>query len=250
MTKHGRQWLAAAGVIVMATGCSGRKSSLLLERQARGPIEEEPAVGAAVAWRLTPESSTAAKNGVEVTVRYASPEYLKELFANKAIFGQYAGKSPFYPQHMVFYVQVANKNAGKIRLSPAEFAIVDDRGNQYAPVGVDYVTAFGEALRPVASATRGVLESASPGYFGFSLPVGKLFAQKGQGQYALIQQSALQTGYLYPGVVHDGLVAFWNPPHGQRTIRLYIANIKTGFSPDDLPTATVDFQFDFAATTE
>jgi hypothetical protein len=249
MTKQG-QWLAVLAVLVIAAGCSSRKSSLLLERQARGPLEEEPMVGTPAVWRLNPDSNSATKSGVEVTIRYATQEYLKDLFANKAIFGQYAGKSPFYPHHLVFYVKIANKSPGRIRISPGEFAVVDDKGNQYAPVGVDYVTAFGEALRPVASTTRGVLESASPGYFGFSLPVGKLVAQKGQGQYALIQQSALQTGYLYPGVVHDGLVAFWTPPKGQRTLHLHVANIKTGFSADDFPTATIDFSFDFSATAE
>ena len=245
------RWALVIGLVgvVCAGGCSSRKSSLLLERQARGPIEEEPSVAQAATWRLDPESQTKTANDVEVTVRYAGRDYLTKLFANKAMFGGYAGKNPFYPEHLVFYVRVANRGQKKIRLSPGEFTLIDDRGNQFSTIGADYVTAFGDYRRPVATTTRGVLEGASPGYFGISLPLGKLVAQKPQGQFALLQQSALQAGYLYPGVVYDGLIAFWSPPLGQRTLHLLITNIKTNFDASDLPTASVDVPFDFTATT-
>ena len=250
MNGRTRWWLIGMAGLACVAGCSGRKSSLLLERQARGPIEEEPSVAQAAVWRLTPESQIKTDGNIEVTVRFASAQYLTDLFSNKALCGGYAGRNPFYPEHLVFYIKVANRSQQKIRLAPGEFTLIDDRGNQYSTIGADYVTAFGESRRPVAATTRGLLESASPGYFGISVPVGKFVAQKPQGQFALLQQSALQSGYLYPGVMYDGLIAFWNPPAGQRTLRLLITNVKTDFDANDLPRVSLEFPFEFSAATQ
>ena len=62
----------------------------------------------------------------------------------------------------------------------------------------------------MASATRGVLQDARPGYFGLSLPVGKLFGGKPQRRFALLAMATLRSGMLYDGVEYDGLVAFWS----------------------------------------
>ena len=241
--------ICLAGLMVIA-GCSSRKSSLLLERQARGPISEEPSVAKAVVWHLDPVMQTQAKQEIEVNVNYASPEYLQNFFSNKAVFGQYAGKNPYYPEHLVFYVKIANRSHEKIRINPTEFALIDDRGNQYGTIGVDYVTAFGEYRKGAATTTRGLLESASPGYFGISLPVGKMLASKPQGQFALLQQSSLQSGYLHPGIVHDGLIAFWSPGGSATKLRLLVTNLKTDFDANDVPRTTLEFAFDFNATTK
>lgn len=243
------RWMAIGAVgLLCLGGCSGRKSSLLLERQARGPISEEPAVAKAVLWHLDPVMQTQTKSGVEVNVNYASREYLKNFFSNKAIFGAYASPTPpYYPEHMVFYIKIANQSDKKIRITPTEFVLIDDRGNQYGTIGTDYVTAFAEYRKPVGSTTRGLLESASPGYFGISLPVGKLIAQKPQGQFALLQQSALQTGFLYPGIVHDGLIAFWNPVPQAKKLRLLITNVKTDLDANDIPRTTLEVAFEFEA---
>ena len=235
------------GLAVMVSGCSSRKSSLLLERQARGSIEEEPEVAQAVAWALTPPEQTLTKGQIDVVARFTPRPHLDDFFARTDLFGGYAGKkkNPFYPENMVFYVRLANHSQKKIRINPAEFVLVDDQGNQFGTIGVDYVTAFGDAKRPVASATRGVVEDASPGYFGFSFPVGKMIAGKPQGQFALLQQALLQPGYLYPGVSYDGLIAFWNPSTTASKIRLLLTNIKTDFGADDLPKTTLEFPFEF-----
>ena len=241
------QLVGLVGVMCLS-GCAGRKSSLLLERQARGPIEEEGSVAKAADWHLVPVMQTLAKDDVEVNINFCSREYLKNFFANRKVFGPYAGANPYYAEHMVFYVKIANKTDKKIRINPADFILVDDRGNQYSPMGVDYVTAFGESRTPVASTTRGLLENASPGYFGFSVPVGKMLATKPQDQFARLQQSSLQAGYMYPGVIHDGLIAFRNPATKATKLHLYIGNIKTDFNSNDEPESSVDFTFDFIAT--
>ena len=125
-------------------GC-GRKSSLLLERQARGPMVEERGVAQRLQWVLEPVTQTKTEEGVECTVMYASPQYLSEFFRNKQIFGEYAGLSPFFYEQIVFYVKVANHSGKKLRVTPEEFVLLDDRGNQYYSQGPDYSTALAES---------------------------------------------------------------------------------------------------------
>ena len=237
--------LAAAGWLGLA-GCA-RKSSLLLERQALGPIAEEPLVAKSASWRLEPVMQTREERGVEVQVNLASREYLTNFFSNQKLFGAFAGPSPYYPEHLVFYVQIANRSDKKTHINPVEFTLVDDRGNQYGTIGTDYVTAFSESRKPVSTTTRGVIEGARPGYFGFSLPVGKMFASKSQDEFARLKQSALQSGYLYPDVVHDGLIAFWNPAETATRLRLLITNVKTDFDANDEPRTVLEFPFEFTA---
>ena len=232
------------GILFAITGC-GRKSSLLLERQALGPIAEEPAIAMPILRHLEPAIQTQTKERIDVSVTFATAEYLKALFSNKAIFGAMAGHNPFYPEHLIFYVKIANQSDQKIRINPAEFVLLDDRGTQYRTIGVDYVTAFAEFRQPVGTTTRGVVEGANPGYFGISLPVGRFIAAKPQDRFALLQRSALQVGYLYPGVTHDGLIAFWNPSREAKKFRLLITNVKTGFDANDQPKATLEFPFEF-----
>jgi len=243
------RWLAIglAGLLLTA-GCLGKKSALLLERRTRGEIDESLQVAGAVKWKFTPVVQTLEKDKVEVIVNYASEEYLTNFFANRKIFGEFAGKNPYYPEHLVFYMKIANRSDKKIRLQPVDFVLVDDRGNQYSPIGTDYVTAYGEFRSGFSTTTRGVLENASPGYFGFSLPVGKMFASKPQGGFALLTQSSLQTGYLYPGVVHDGLVAFWSPIPTAHKFKLLVTNIKTDFDANDEAHTALEFPFEFDVT--
>ena len=243
------RWTLVGLVMVLsAAGCGTRKSALLLERLARGPLDESLLVAHRFEWHLEPILQTQTKKGIEVTVNHASREYLDNFFKNKNLFGEYAGRNPFYLENLVFYVKIANRTDKKILVDPGSFALVDDRGNQYSLIGMDYVTALSEARQPFATATRGVIEEARPGYFGVSLPVGKMVSAKPQGQFALLKQSALQNGYYQPGVIHDGLIAFWNPSTNATKIRLLVANIKTDFGPDDFADTALDFTFEFEAT--
>ena len=232
--------------IVCASGCA-RKSSLLLERQARGPMSEEPTVAQPAAWRVEPVMQEQDKAGIHVLVNHASQEYLRNFFTNRALFQQWAGKSPFAPEHLVFYLKIENRSAQKIRIDPASFVLLDDLGNQYSTVGVDYVTALADYRRPTATTTRTVLEGASPGYFGISLPIGRLFLKKPQGQFALLQQTALQPGYLFPSVMYDGLIAFWNPAIKATRLRLVVGDVTTDFNAEGLPKTDQDFVFEFQA---
>ena len=245
------RWIPVSLVIlILVSGCGGRKSSLLLERQARGPMEEEPEVAKPRDWSLDPVMQTLITDKVEVFVNHASRTYLKNFFRNKAIFGPYAGGSPYFAEHLVFYVKIANRSKERIHLDPSTFILIDDRRNQYASIGTDYVTAYADARAPVSTTTRGMLSDARPGYFGISLPVGRMVASKPQGRFALLRQSSIQQGYLYPGVTHDGLIAFWNPSAQVTALRLLITNIKTDFHANDEPQKALEFPFEFTVSTD
>lgn len=236
-------WFALG--VVLTAGCSTKLSSLLLERHARGPLLESPNVALPVERTLEPVTQTQTQGDVEVNVVYASQEYLKQFFSNRTVFGKFAGHNPYFPENLVFYVKITNRSAQRLQIKPSDFVLVDDRGSQYTPIGVDYVTALAESRQPVGTVTRGLLEDARPGYFGLSFPVGKVFAGKPQGRYALLTQAALQSGYLYPGVIHDGLVSFWSPSREATSVRLLVTNLKTDFAPDDLPRKSLEFAFTF-----
>ena len=232
-------------LLLMATGCGMKTTSLLLERRTRGTLAESTKVGLPADWQLEPAPQLLEQQKIEVAVTYASKEYQKQFFSNPQFFGPYAGPSPYFPENLVFYVKIANRSDKYITLNPAEFVLVDDRGNQYSAINEDYVTALAEAHSPMATTTRGVLEDARPGYFGLSLPIGKMLATKPQGRFALIKWSSLQSGPLYPGVTHDGLVAFWSPTRQATALHLFVTNIKTDVNAEGIPKTVLQFPFTF-----
>ena len=240
-------WVGTLGVALVVIGCGGRKSSLLLERQAIGPLEEERGIAAQVEWQLEPATQRQTQSGVELDVGYASPSYLREFFSNKAIFGPYAGLNPFFQEQVVFYVKIINRSGRKIRINPEEFVMLDDRGNQYLSLGPDYATALAESKAPVSTMTRGVLDEARPGYFGFSLPVGKIFG-KSQQRFAVLKMATLQPGFLHSSAIYDGFIAFWSPHREAKQLKFLLASIKTDFDPKEFPQTSLEFVFEFAAT--
>ena len=242
-------WIVIAAV-VGASGCASHKSSLLIERPARGLLAEALQVGQRFELRLEPVRQTQTQHGIDVVVNHASREFLNNFFKQRELFGEYAGRNPYYLENLVFFVEIANRSAKKIFVDPGTFVLVDDRGNQYSVIGVDYVTALAEARSPFAVATRGIIEEAHPGYFGVGLPLGKMVSPKPQGQFALIKQSALQGGYYYPGVVHDGLIAFWNPSRNATTLRLLLTDMKTDFGADSLPATSFELPFEFRVVSQ
>ena len=240
-----RQIVLCGAAMILIAGCAGRKSSLLLERSAVGPVTEEAAVARQALWAFEPATQTLTKEGIEATVTFLSHrELLENFFANKKIFGAYAGLNPYFPENVVFSVKLANHTGGRIRIDPNEFVLLDDRGNQYSPLSADYITALAEYHGAFATFTRGLLEDAKPGYFGIGLPVGKMIG-KPQRRIALLKLASLQGGVVHDGVVCDGLIAFWNPHEQVQHAKLMLANIKTTFDPKDWPQAVVDFSFEF-----
>lgn len=237
--------LWGASSLLLILGC-GRTSSLLLERQARGPIGEEQGIARQIKWFLEPPNHTKAQSGVELSVTYASSEYLDEFFRNRKLFGRYAGPNPYFPEQIVFYVKIANHSEKKLHLNPDRCVLLDDHGNQYQSLNPDYNTALAESKAPLSTLTRGMLEEARPGYFGVGVPVGRIIG-KPQQRFALLKMSSLQAGNLYPGVVYDGLLAFWSPHQQAKKVKLLVTDIKTDFTAQDEPQQSLEFLFEFTA---
>ncbi len=231
----------------VVAGCgNSRKSSLLLERQAVGPIEEGQFLAQSKSWGLTPEQHSSDQGGVKVDVKYASPEFLAEFFSNKENFGDWAGPSPFYSENIVFYVTISNNSNERVYFNADEFVLVDDRKNQYSRIGIDHINAFSDFKSPV-STVRKVVKDARPGFYGLNIPVGQILSKKSQKPFVLMIQSLMKSGWIYPGVSYDGLVVYWNPNVNAKDFKLHLVNIKTKFNADDEATAKADFVFDFSA---
>ena len=248
--RHAR-WTSGHMMSLAALSVAGcgtpRKSALLLERQARGVLMEEGEIATQVGWQLQPSRITKIDHDIEIFVAYASPAYLQEFFKNKRIFAEFAGLNPYFNEQMVFYVKIANTSQKKIHIDPTQFVLLDDKGDQYSLLQPDYIIAMADAKAPMATVTRGMMDEARPGYFGFGVPVGKIFP-KSQQRYALLQLSQLKEGELYPGVVYDGLVSFWNPHEAATKLQLVMANITSDFDANGEAKATMDVVFEMAAS--
>src|SRR3989338_2854347 len=110
-----RRIVGCVGIALVLAGCGGKRSSLLLERHARGPLEETSLVASRVAWKLEPVTQSQEQQKVEVSVTFASQEFLKQFFSNREVFGPYAGHNPYFLENLVFYVKIANRSEKRIR---------------------------------------------------------------------------------------------------------------------------------------
>ena len=247
--RHDGRKVRVAGpmvsLLLVTCGCATRhESSLLLERQARGPMIEESGIAHQHLWMLDPATQTKTQDGLEVMATYASREYLNELFRNQRIFGSFAGMNPFFPEQVVFYVKVTNHSGKKVHIDPGIFVLLDDKGNQYPMISPDYTNALAEKKAPMATLTRGVLDDARPGYFGIGVPVGKILGRD-QRRFALLKMAVMQPGDLYEGVVYDGLVTFWSPHDEANHFLLLLPDMKTDFAPDGEAQKSIDITFEF-----
>src|SRR3989338_9183942 len=120
--------LLVMALVTACAGCGRKRSSLLMERRARGPFELERQYGTRQVVYLHPPERTIQQSGIEITVRFASMVYLNKYFQNAAIFGKDAGINPYQPENLAFYVRIANRSSQRIVLDPDQFVLVDDMG--------------------------------------------------------------------------------------------------------------------------
>lgn len=245
-----RTW-CLLGLLLLAigtAGCGHKRSSLLMERRARGPFALERQFGTRQVVYLHPPERTIQQDGVEVTVRFASLADLQRYFQNAETFGKDAGLNPYRPENIVFYVRFANHSPKKVTLDPDQFVLVDDMGVQYSYLSPDYLNALAEARIGIGEATRMGLSSA-PDVYG--LDIGGFAAgvvPKSQKRVALLKQVSLNRGTLFPGVIYDGYISFIRPHKDAKHLRLILSNVKTDFDPNDIPKRAVDFPFEFDMT--
>ncbi len=234
------------GLAVLSTGCaSGKVSSLLIERPARGPLEDVPRIGRGVAWVLEPGTQTQTSDNISVTVTHAAPEWQAQFFQNQDLFGKYAGKEPFFPEQLVFYVKVANGGQGRIAIDPDQFVLIDDRGNQYQTLSRDYLLEFASSRAGAQDTARSVVQDFRPGWWGISVPVGKMLTPKSRWRFTILERSMLKAGVMHPKTTYDGLIAFWTPVAETASLRLHVSGVKMRFDPGDEPKASLEFPFDF-----
>ena len=234
-----------SGLVLIGSGCGGR---LAMTERPKSQIELRRPESLPISIVVEPPTSSATKNGIDVTVRYASPEELDKFFEDKEVFGNLAGKNPYPPETLIFYVKVANHSGKRIRVNPGDFALIDNLNIQYAELSPDDISALYESKANVWSFAKTTGDLA-PGPYGVPLKVaGAMGGGGGRKLHYLIKQVRLAGGYVHPGIGYDGYVAFPRPHPSATSFQLLIGNIKTDFDPADVPTSAVDFEFPFTLT--
>lgn len=238
-------FVSGLALVSLVAGCANKLATI---ERPKGEIElrkpPEPKAPP-IPIALDPMTASASKAGINVTVRYASLGELENFFARKEIFGEFAGKNPYPPHTLIFYVKVANRSGKKIKVNPSDFALIDNLNIQFSELSPDDISALYEAKANVWSFAKSTGDLA-PGPYGVPL---KVVGGAGGGGvrkfHYLIKQVRLAGGVVHPGIAYDGYVAFPRPHPNATSVRLVIGNLKTDFDPADVPASTHDFEFPF-----
>jgi hypothetical protein len=237
---RGLRW-GVLGVLLLLVGCRG---GLMVMERPTGQIKmQHPEQLPDSVVRLNPATASLSDGGIDVTVRYAPQEELDSFFSKKKIFGKLAGRSPYPPQTLVFYIRVFNHSGKLIYVDPADFVLIDNINVQYSELSPDNISALLESRVSVWSFAKTTGDLA-PGPYGAPLKVASaLGSGGGRKLHYLIKQVRLSPGYVHPGIAYDGYVAFPYPHPNADSIRLLIYNIKTDFDAADEPQNAIHFEF-------
>lgn len=239
--------LPLLGIVVAASGCRG--GFVNIERP-KGQIELRRPEGLEGIVRVSPATASLTQQGIDVTVRYVSPEDLNAFFDKKEIFGDLAGKNPYPAETLVFFVRLANHSGKRILVNPQEFVLIDNLNIQYSELSPDNISALYEARANVWSFARTTGDLA-PGYYGMPLKIaGSAGGGGGRKLHYLMKQVRLAVGYIFPGIAYDGYVAFPRPHPNAASLRLLIHNVKTDFNAKDEAVSAVHFEFPFTLEIE
>ena len=234
------------GLALSALGCRGGFSTIERPKgqiELRRPEEKKEELIPIV---MDPMTASLSKSKIDVTVRYATPAELDHFFENKEIFGSFAGKSPYPPETLVFYVKIANYSDKKIRVNPDDFVLIDNLNIQFSELSPDNISALYESKANMWAFAKTTGDLA-PGPYGIPLKVAGTFGGGGGRKlHYLMKQVRLAGGTVHPGIAYDGYVAFPRPHPNATSVRLVIANIKTDFDAADVPTSSIDFEFSLA----
>lgn len=235
-------WCLCAALLALS-GCGGGFATI---ERPKGEIElRQPEIAHPAPLLLDPVTAASSKSGIDVTVRYASTDELDKFFEKKEVFGPLAGKNPYPPDTMIFYVKIANHSGKKIRVNPDDFVLMDNLNIQYSELTPDNISALYESKANVWSFAKTTGDLA-PGPYGVPLKVAGTLGGGGNRKFHyLIKQVRLAGGYVHSGIGYDGYVAFPRPHPNATSIRLVIANIKADFNPADEPATAIDFEFPF-----
>lgn len=231
--------------VALVCGISGCRGGFTSVERPKGQIELRQAVVPLVPIRVNPATASVSQEGIDVTLRYASPEELEKFFSNKEIFGNLAGKNPYPPDTLIFFIKIANHSGKRIRVQPDDFVLIDNLNIQYSELSPDNISSIYEAKANAWSFAKTTGDLA-PGFYGAPLKVaGSVGSGSGRKQHYLIKQVRLAPGYVFPGIAYDGYVAFPRPHPNATSFRLLIHNLKTNFDAADIPANAVHFEFSF-----
>ncbi len=244
MNQNSVLFLALCGLTLNVVGCRGGFSTI---ERPKGQIElHQPGEEKPVPIVMDPMTSSLSKSGVDVTIRYATPEELDRFFEKKDVFGSLAGKNPYPPDSLVFYIKIANYSGKKIRVNPDDFVMIDNLNIQYSELSPDNISAVYESKANMWAFAKTTGDLA-PGPYGIPLRVaGTLGGGGNRKLHYLIKQVRLAGGFVHPGIAYDGYVAFPRPHPDATSVRILIANIKTDFNAADAPGIAIDFEFPLA----
>lgn len=230
------------GIAVAVSGCRTGYSSI---ERPKGQIEYRQPEEKREPVRLSPATASQSKDGVDVTIRYASADELDKFFEDKKVFGPLAGKNPYPDATVVFFVKIANHSGKRVQVNPEHFVVIDNLNIQYAELSPDNISSLYESKANLWSFAKTTGDLA-PGPYGAPLKVASAMgAGSGRKQHYLIKQVRLAPGNIFPGVAYDGYVAFPMPHPNCASIRLLIHNLKTDFNAADEPAHAVHFEFPF-----
>ena len=190
----------------LASGCGGGYSTL---ERPKGQIEmrqgETPELKPV---RLNPATASQSKEGVDVTLRYANPEELEKFFQNKDIFGPLAGKNPYPPNTLVFFIKVGNFSGKKLYIDPATFVMIDNLNIQYSELSADNISSLYESKSSVWSFAKTTGDMA-PGPYGAPFKVaGAMGAGSGRKQHYQIKQGGSPRASSFPESLTTGMWLF------------------------------------------
>ena len=232
-------WLIACAIAL--SGCGGGFNTT---ERPKGQVElRQPDATKVEKMVLDPVTSSASKEGIDITLRYAPPEELDKFFEKEEIFGKLAGKNPYPPATLVFYVKIANHSGKKLKVNPDDFVMIDNLNIQYSELSPDNISAIYESKANMWAFAKTTGDLA-PGPYGLPLKVAGAMGGGGPRKlHYMIKQVRLAAGYVHPGITYDGYVCFPQPHPNAESIHLVIGNLKTDFAPDDRPQKAVDFEF-------
>jgi hypothetical protein len=229
------------------SGCRGGFSNAI--ERPKGEIEMRRPEALTAELVVEPATNSLSKTGIDVTVRYASPDELEKFFEKEEVFGKLAGKNPYPDETLVFYVKVANHSGKKIKVNPEYFVLIDNINIQYSELSPDNISALFEENSSIWAFARTTGDLA-PGPYGMPLKVAGTFGGGGaRKMHYLIKQVRLGVGYIHPGIAYDGYVAFPRIHPNASSFRLIVSGIKTDFNAADEPTSSIDFEFPLTVKT-
>jgi len=195
---------------------------------------------------LEPPSLTLTKKNVTFYIEHFNNKELDEFFSNKERFRKCAGSSPYFDDMLVFYIRITNNSGGKIKINSENFVILDDLNSQYSHLNINYIISLYKSKSKIYSLTKSAEKLTPGGIYGTSVDMATSLAGRGiEKKFIQLKNVELSGGYIYSGVVYDGLIAFFKPSQKASIIKLILPDIITKFDANNEALEKIEFKVIF-----